>query len=183
MWIHQDTIRILVSFLIAENDTSLTDRAQKNYGLMNNNEPYAKLDENAYIIMPKASKFSDASYEEDKGKAEEGIIAKLKYTYAGRVVGRANIVETGVKIEDSYFEQEKPEKTDGSVRTIWIKPAMFGVAFIVILILVVLIYLGKKLYDNYYLIRHRRQMRKIDRARFKVYKRRKRYHRRDRMFK
>lgn len=168
---------------IAENDTSLTDRAQKNYGLMNNNEPYAKLDENAYIIMPKASKFSDASYEEDKGKAEEGIIAKLKYTYAGRVVGRANIVETGVKIEDSYFEQEKPEKTDGSVRTIWIKPAMFGVAFIVILILVVLIYLGKKLYDNYYLIRHRRQMRKIDRARFKVNKRRKRYRRRDRMFK
>lgn len=38
---------------------------------MNNSEPYVKLDEDAYIIMPKGAQFSDVSYkktESAKGK-------------------------------------------------------------------------------------------------------------------
>ena len=44
---------------------------EKITGVLNNSEPYVKLDEDAYIIMPKGAQFSDASYkktESAKGK-------------------------------------------------------------------------------------------------------------------
>lgn len=167
---------------IAENDVSLGGRTQKNYGLMNNNESFVKLDENAYIIMPKAAAFSDAKYEKDKGSAEDGTIAKLKYTYAGRVVGTANIVETGAEIGDSYFEREA-SKNAGDVHTVKINPLLFVVGVIVLVAVVILFILGKRVYDNFYVIRHKRKMRKDDRDRFKVVTRRKRYRKKDRMFK
>lgn len=55
---------------ISENDAVLAKDNGKDYGVLNNSEPYVKLDEDAYIIMPKAQ-FSDASYkktESAKGK-------------------------------------------------------------------------------------------------------------------
>ena len=43
---------------ISENDAGLAKDNGKNYGVLNNSEPYVKLDEDAYIIMPKGAQFS-----------------------------------------------------------------------------------------------------------------------------
>lgn len=51
---------------ISENDAGLAKDNGKNYGVLNNSEPYVKLDEDAYIIMPKGAQFSDASYKKDR---------------------------------------------------------------------------------------------------------------------
>ena len=169
---------------IAENDAVVGESATRDYGLMNTNEPYAKLDENAYIVMPKTASFSDAVFEEDKENVEEGTLAKLKYTYAGRIVGQANIVATGAKVDNSYFNQQRSASgEEGEVREVQIKPVMFVIIFAAIVVLGLLIYLAKKLYDNFYVICHNMQMRRNERARFRVRKRKKRYRRRDRMFK
>ena len=47
----------------------------------------------------------------------------------------------------------------------------------------VLIYLGKKLYDNFYVIRHKREVRRAQKERFRIRESKKRYRRKDRMFK
>lgn len=167
---------------IAEHDAVVGDSAKKDYGLMNNNEPYAKLDENAYIVMPKTAEFSDAQFEEDKENTESGTLARLKYTYAGRVVGQADIVATGAKVDNSYFEQKDAGKEDAE-RVVRITPVMFVIGFVCVVALALLIYFGKKLYDNFYVIRHNIQMRRMEKARFRVTKRKKRYRKRDRMFK
>lgn len=168
---------------IAENDAVAGDSARKDYGLLNNNEPYAKLEDGAYIIMPKTAEFSDAVSEEDKEHVENGTLAKLKYTYAGRVVGQAAIVATGAKADNSYFKDQSDKSQEEEVRVVKVKPVMFVIAAVVIVLLVLLIYFGKKFYDNFYVIRHKIQMRRIERARFRVSKRKKKYRKRDRIFK
>lgn len=42
---------------ISENDAVLAKDNGKDYGVLNNSEPYVKLDEDAYIIMPKGHSF------------------------------------------------------------------------------------------------------------------------------
>ena len=134
--------------------------------------------------MPKTAEFSDAKFEEDKEIAGTGTVAKLKYTYADRVVGSAAIVTTGAKVDNSYFNQQRSASgEEGEVREVQIKPVMFVIIFAAIVVLGLLIYLAKKLYDNFYVICHNMQMRRNERARFRVRKRKKRYRRRDRMFK
>ncbi len=167
---------------IEENAIGLQDEPQKNFGLLNDNEPYVKLDENAYIIMPKGTGFTDAKVEESNATGD-GTVASLKYTYAGYVVGTAAIVKTGAKVNENYFQKStpKPESRDDNV--IWIKPIMiFAIVFLVAL-LILLLYFGKKFYDNFYVLRHRFEVRRMEHGRFKENPRKKRYHRKDRMFK
>ena len=55
---------------------------------MNNSEPYVKLDEDAYIIMPKGAQFSDASYkktESAKGKKKVASIACVIHADVGDI--------------------------------------------------------------------------------------------------
>ena len=67
-------------------------RTTENYGVLNNSEPYVKLDEDAYIIMPKGAQFSDASYKRLNLQKEKKV-ARLAYTYAGHEVGSVDIVK------------------------------------------------------------------------------------------
>lgn len=70
---------------------------------MNNSEPYVKLDEDAYIIMPKGAQFSDVSYKKTESAKGKKKVARLAYTYAGHEVGSVDIVKTGAKVKDNYY--------------------------------------------------------------------------------
>lgn len=168
---------------IAENDSIVAASEEQNLGLLNNNESFLKLEENAYIIMPKAAEFSDAAFELVEEKTGEETVGRLKYTYAGRVVGDVAIVKTGAAVDEDYFEENAEAAADGSMRVILIKPVMIFIVLGIMIAIAVLIYFGKKIYDNFYIIRHRWEMRRIEKARFKVNKRKKRRRRKDRMFK
>ena len=67
---------------ISENDAGLAKDNGKNYGVLNNSEPYVKLDEDAYIIMPKGAQFSDVSYKKTESAKGKKKVARLAYTYA-----------------------------------------------------------------------------------------------------
>jgi len=168
---------------IADNDTGVAEQVGENLGLLNNNEPFVKLDENAYIIMPKAAEFSDAAFELDVSDTDDDTVGRLKYTYAGRVVGNVGIIKTQAAVEENYFEQNAQASESSGTRVIRIKPVMILAGLGAVLVLAVLIYFGKKLYDNFYVIRHRWEMKRIEKARFKVNERKKKWRRRDRMFK
>lgn len=166
---------------ILENESSLTSDT-KSTGLQNTNSSFVKLDKDAYIIMPKTAEFSDAKFEEDKEIAGTGTVAKLKYTYADRVVGSAAIVTTGAKVDNSYFSQDKKSNQKGEERVIWIKPVHIVLGILALALLIVLIYFAKRFYDNFYRIQHRWELRRDEKERFREVKK-KRYRRKDRIFK
>ena len=144
---------------ISENDAGLAKDNGKNYGVLNNSEPYVKLDEDAYIIMPKGAQFSDVSYKKTESAKGKKKVARLAYTYAGHEVGSVDIVKTGAK-----------------------DPAWLIVAGVVIVAAVVLLFLAKRAYDNFYVIRHQRKTKKNDKMRFREKKRKKYNRRKDRFF-
>ena len=149
--------------------------------MLNNNDVFVRLDKDAYIIMPKAAKFEDAEFEEDK-ENRGGTVAKLTYTYAGRVVGGASIETTGAKVEENYFDR-KQDNTKKKENVIWIRPVYIVLGILGCAFFVLIIFLVKRVYDNFYLIRHKHEMRRIEKARFKVNNRKKRYRKKDRLFK
>lgn len=165
---------------ISENEKSIADEKERNRGLLNNNDVFVQVDKDAYIIMPKAAKFDDAKYEENQQKSDK-TVAKLVYTYAGRVVGSAKIETTGAKVEENYFEQ-KTNSSNQDSQVMWIRPVYIVLGVFLFAVLGMIIYFGKKVYDNFYVIRHKHQMRKIEKQRFKVKRRKKTHRKRDRLF-
>lgn len=166
---------------IVDYDTALAEDSGKDYGVLNNNEPYVKLDD-AYIIMPKGAKFSDASYEKTEASGKGKTVATLKYTYAGREVGNVNIVKTGAKVKDNYYTQPDTVQTPSGDKVILVQPEWIIIAVLMIAAAVVLLFFGKRAYDNYYVIRHKREVKKNDKMRFQERQKRKRYRRKDHFF-
>ena len=130
--------------------------------------------------MPKTVEFSDVTFTLQTNV--EDTIARLVYNYAGKEVGQADIITANVTAEATPFEREQiaePEKKVVQIRPIMI----FAAAFIVVAI-VAGIYFGKRLFDNFYVIRHKLQTKKEQKDRFKEIKRRKmrRKNRKNRLF-
>ena len=113
-------------------------------------------------------------------------MGSIAYTYAGREVGKADIVTTGVKIDGYVFDNEKTqeeseqstEETKTKISTIQINPVVAGSIAGGVAVLAVLGFFIKKLADNYYIIRHNMQVKKDYRNQFKAIKRRKKRRRR-----
>lgn len=167
---------------IAENEEAVSDDGLSNAGVLNNNGAFVELDQNAYIILPKNAQFSDATFTLETN-IDSKTIARLNYEYAGRSVGNATIVTSGVRAEQNPLEKE--ENTDSNIKVIQIKPIWIFLILVMLGVLAVLIYFGKRLYDNFYVIRHTIETKREQKRRFReihVPKHRKR-RRRDRLFK
>ena len=141
------------------------------------------MDEDAYIIMPKVAQFSDATVKRDESTGEKGTVAQLTYTYADREVGHVSIVKTGAKVEDNYFTEQGAEPDNKAENVILIQPVWIVVILFIVVTTILLILLIKKMYDNFYYIRHRMEVKKLNKERFKEAKRKKRYRKKDRIFK
>lgn len=169
-------------FNISENETSIADNEMKDTGLLNNNESFVTLDTDAYIILPKTASFSDAVFERDTAQVDDATIATLKYTYADHNVGSVEIVTTGAKVEMPQFHNEE-EQEDSDTKVVEVRPIVIVLVIIGLLLAAVLIYFGKRIYDNFYVIRHNLSVRRNRKDRFREIKKRKRRRRRDRLFK
>ena len=173
-------------FNIAENETSYTSSREKSTGSLNQNEPFVDIDQNACIVLPKTAKFKDAKSEITYEDESSQVVGSIAYTYAGREVGKADIVTTGVKIDGYVFDNEKTqeeseqstEETKTKISTIQINPVVAGSIAGGVAVLAVLGFFIKKLADNYYIIRHNMQVKKDYRNQFKAIKRRKKRRRR-----
>lgn len=172
---------------ISENEESIAMSSEKDIGLLNTNRPFVTLDTNAYIVLPKDASFADATFLLETGQSKE-TIARLAYTYFGKTVGSAEIVNSGAAVEPSVFyepqEDELATEQEEDVRVVKIKPKYIVFVILLILVLIGVIYLVVKYIEDFYVIRHDRRVRRDQRNRFRQIRRRKGHSRRrkDRMF-
>lgn len=169
---------------IADNETRYDTSKAADAGILNNgNRAFVDIDENAGIILPKTTEFADAASEIRYDSVREDVAGTLVYTYAGREVGRADIVRTGIEIQGFVFDNQKEETQNGSEETgrrlIQINPLLITLIVAAVAILVFLLFVIKHFVDNYYIIRHNMEVRRSRREQFrKVRSRRRHRHRR-----
>lgn len=166
---------------ISDNESSLKADSDKKVGVLNNHKSFVTLDESAYIILPNSAEFEDAQFERNDDSKDKSV-ASIKYKYADRDVGSVEIVTSGEKVELSYFDKDKNQIKDNTVIKIKIWYIVISLVAIVAVILII-IYI-KKLYDNFYVIKHNMQMKRTQKERFKEKKDKpKRRRKKDAMFK
>ena len=158
-----------------------TEGQDKTTGIMNNHNPFVKLDENACVVLPITADVSELEKSLVSKDLPSGVIAQLNYTYGGHLAGCVDVVLSNAEVEENYFDgEEKPS----NVNVIEIKPSSILLVLGIILAVGAVILVGKRLYDNFYVILHDMEVKKQRKARFRpVSKRKKKWRKRDRMFK
>jgi hypothetical protein len=172
-------------FNVSENETGYDVMDTASTGSLNTNEAFVDIDKTASIVLPKTAEFSDAVSEIVRENAAGDVVGTLYYTYADREVGKADIVRTGVEIQGFDFDnvneqdedvEDEPQEEDKIVISVhMVILIVLGVLLIVVLGIAV-----KYVIDNFYIIRHNREVKKQRKAQFKrVREKRKRRRRRD----
>ncbi len=169
--------------LLAGSEADTTGE-QKYQGIMGNQKSFVDLNEDAYVTLPIAASLSDVELELITSDLPVNTLAQLKYTYSDHVVGLVDVVPSELDVEDNYFEYSKKREEESEVNIIKIKPTVIFLILLIIAVIGVLVFIGKRLYDNFYVILHDMSVKKQRRARFRpINKKRRRRRRRDRMFK
>lgn len=167
---------------IAEFDNAIMEEG-KNLGVLNNYGSYVSLDTNAYVVLPATADFADAQSTFLDVEGSGTTIAKLQYTYADRPIGSVEIIASGVKVEDNYFDYAKQEQAQKDKKVVKIQPLVVAAAALGIFVAVVIIIFCKRLYDNYYVILHNMEVKRQRKERFRpITEKKRRWKRRDRMF-
>lgn len=126
---YEDSLKLLkycfenfTAYNIAENltDTSGATAAEVEYLPVGS---VADIDREASVVLPQGVEFSEAVQEVVYDEQKENVAGTLQYTYAGRVVGAADIVLTGQDVTDYPFDsrkgrEETPEE-DGKQHFNW----------------------------------------------------------------
>ena len=146
---------------VAENDTDYSAETTVDNGNLNNIEPFVELDKDAIIVLPKTAEFSDTSSSVEYNDSDPEISGSITYTYAGRNVGKADIKTTGVVVEGYAFDNESTEEEEQeAVSTVQVKPIVVVLLIVAVILLGVLLFFLKRFYDNYYIIKHNRAVRR-----------------------
>lgn len=173
-------------FNIEENETVYSSSEGKAADALINNEPFVDIDKTACIVLPKTAEFKDATSEITYEDESEQVAGTISYTYAGREVGKADIVTTGVKIKGYVFDNQQEEEgeteqlLEDKISTFRIKPVTVVIVVAVIIILLAIGFFVKKFADNYYIIKHNMEVRRDRRTQFKTIKKRRKRRKRHR---
>lgn len=93
---------------------------EEKYDSLNTNEPYAQIDPQSRIILPKTVNFSKTTMEISYENLPENVLAQLKYTYGKRKIGTADIIRTNAVIDESGIvvnEADTADAEDGLLNT------------------------------------------------------------------
>lgn len=164
---------------VSENETGYEVQKEVNANSLSGNPPFVELDKNACILLPKTVEFAEAESEVTLNREVSNIAGTISYSYAGRSVGKADIVTTGAVIEEYIFDNQI-ENAAEEEETIQLKPSTIVAIAAMICLLIVMLLLGKYVYDNIYIIRHNLSVQMDRRERFREIKKRKQRRRRRR---
>ena len=164
---------------VSENETGYEVQKEVNANSLSGNPPFVELDKNACILLPKTVEFAEAESEVTLNREVSNIAGTISYSYAGRSVGKADIVTTGAVIEEYVFDNQI-ENAAEEEETIQLKPSTIVAIAAMICLLTVMLLLGKYVYDNIYIIRHNLSVQMDRRERFREIKKRKQRRRRRR---
>ena len=79
-------------------DESYLENEDK-YDSLNTNEPYAQIDPQARVILPKTVDFGKTTFEASYENLPENVLARLTYMYGKHEIGTADIVRTKAEID------------------------------------------------------------------------------------
>lgn len=150
-------------FNIADNETAYDTSEAIEVGALNNNKAFVELDDEACVVLPKTTEFADASSQITYDANDKDVVGTLTYTYAGKLVGSADIVRTGVEVQGFVFDNEDDTSEDTTVR---INPVTIVMVILGIIVLALLIFFAKQFIDNYYIIRHNIEVRRYRREQY-----------------
>lgn len=88
---------------------------EEKYDSLNTNDPYAQIDPQARIVLPKTVSFDKATMKISYDNLPDDVLAQLVYTYGKRPIGTADIIRTHSFIERG--ESVVTVKTDPSAGT------------------------------------------------------------------
>ncbi|MDD6057719.1 MAG: D-alanyl-D-alanine carboxypeptidase [Clostridiales bacterium] len=156
-------------FPIAENEKQVSVQEEAGAGVLNQNKSFVDIDERANVVLPKTAEFADAVSEITIDHTNYDVVGTISYTYAGHTVGKAAIQKVNAKVETFAFDNQSSDAKGEKKRvaTIKIKPGYIFFLVLVLALFAALIFLLKKVYDNYYIIRHNLQVKRARRAKFK----------------
>ena len=154
---------------IAQNEKTISDESLKDKGILNSNQSFVSLDDSSYVVIPKTAAFSDTSSTMEIKESGGDSVAEIKYSYAGHDVGSAKILAAEVEEPESVFDESETSTEDGGnkKKVVVLKPGYFVGALAAIAALAVVIFLAKKVYDNMYVARHNRDVKKKQKDRFR----------------
>lgn len=164
---------------VSEYETDYDVQKTVNEKSLSGNRPFVELDKEACIVLPKMVEFGEAASEVTLNQEVSNVAGSISYSYAGRTVGQADIVTTGVKLEEFVFDN-KNETAAEEEETVRVKPAAVMAAIALFCLLIVMTLFGKYVYDNIYIIRHNFSVKKDRRDKFREIKRRRQRRRRRR---
>ena len=99
------------------------------------------------------------------------------------MVGSVEIVPAKVSLTESYFDKQTIVEEEPTQNVVKVKPVFLVAIVVAFAILIFLLCSIKRLYDNYYMIRHDLEVKRERRNRFRpVEKRRRRRKKGDSMF-
>lgn len=159
---------------VSENEKAYQEKEQNKEGALGKYDSFVALDSNGSVVLPKAVEFSDTVSEIVFDSTKEDVLGTLQYTYAGRLVGGADITATGAKVEPILFQKESAQgesagtSEEKDILQIRIKDIVGGI--LILLALILLIFLGWKFADNFYYIRRKFRSHKKARSPYKTIK-------------
>ncbi len=98
----------------SEYSQNMNKEGVEKYDTLNVNEPYAKIDSQSKIMLPKTADFSKTDVKFNYKSLPENVLAQLEYSYGKHKVGTANIVRTNATIKQQ--KSSSPKETDTEVK-------------------------------------------------------------------
>lgn len=177
---------------IAENETRYSSSDTVDKGVLNSNDAFVKISEMAAIVLPKTAEFMDTVSDISVEDTDSDVVGSITYTYAGHQVGKADIIRTERKINEFQFGEEtdtsqaaaggeqqltqtgdEPEKIH-----IQIDSKKILIAAVIIIVFIILGIFLKKFMDNFYIMKHNREVKRQRRQQFKAIRNRRKKHKR-----
>lgn len=92
------------------------------YDTLNANEPYAKIDPQSKIMIPKTVEFSMTDVKFNYNNLPKDVLAQLDYMYGKHMVGTANIIRTNTTIsqpksQGADLSESQPKQDEGKSTT------------------------------------------------------------------
>lgn len=149
---------------IADNETSYDTSEAIKVGTLNKNKAFVEIDDEASIVLPKTTEFTDSTPNISYETNDKDVVGRISYTYAGKEVGSADIIRTGVEVQGFVFDNEDDASEETTVR---ISPFMLMWIAVIIIILLAVMFFAKRFVDNYYIIRHNLEVNKYRREQYR----------------
>lgn len=178
---YEDTTKLLdycfdnyQSYKLSEHDKTYSMEAIAKALNFEQVEPFIKIDEDSYVVLPKTGEFKNISSVVNQKNAGKDYAGSIDYYYGDRLVGSANIQINTSKMEDYVFTNQKSNKDDKRVFEINVTLVLLVILGIVLLAgtIVAVVYLKNNIYIIQYNLRKRRHGR--ERRHFRLIRHRRR---------